>query len=74
MSEWLYEEAPDFEFPKTLVTTLLNAVMMQPFYAEHLPSLTELPAPNPTSSQTAQQTYRYVCQIIERLTTQPRTV
>ena len=74
MSEWLYEEAPDFEFPKSLISTLLASVMIQPFYAEHLPSLTELPAPNPTSSQTAQQTYRYVCQIIERLTTQPRTV
>lgn len=74
MGLWLSEDLKEFEFPKTLVTTLLNAVMMQPFYAEHLPSLTELPAPNSTSSQTAQQTYRYVCQIIERLTTQPRTV
>lgn len=74
LSEWLHEETPDFEFPKSLINTLLASVMMQPFYAEHLPSLTELPSPNPTDTQTAQQTYRYVCQIIERLTTQPRTV
>jgi AcrR family transcriptional regulator len=74
MSEWLKEGSPDFEFPKSLISTLLASVMIQPFYAEHLPSLTELPAPNPTNSQTAQQTFRYVCQILERLTTQPRTV
>jgi AcrR family transcriptional regulator len=74
MGLWLSQDLREFEFPKTLITTLLNAVMMQPFYAEHLPSLTELPSPNPTDTQTAQQTYRYVCQIIERLTTQPRTV
>jgi len=73
MSEWLREEAPEFDFPKSLINTLLASVMMQPFYAEHLPSLTELPAPDPTSSQTTQQTYRYVCQIIDRLTTQPRS-
>ena len=52
MSEWLQEVSPDFEFPKSLISTLLASVMIQPYYAEHLPSLTELPAPSPTNSQT----------------------
>jgi AcrR family transcriptional regulator len=71
MSGWLREEVPDFEFPKSLINTLLTSVMMQPFYAEHLPSLTELPSPNSTHTQTSQQTFRYICQILERLTTPP---
>ncbi len=35
---------PEYRFPKTLVSTVLEASLLQPYYAAHLPMMTEMPA------------------------------
>jgi len=40
---FIQEINPDYKFPKTLVSTIMEASLMQPFYAKHLPMMTETP-------------------------------
>jgi AcrR family transcriptional regulator len=43
ISELITQISPDYKFPKTLVSTVMEASLMQPFYAKHLPMMTEMP-------------------------------
>ena len=38
----VYEINPDYAYPHALVSTVLEASHQQPFFAKHLPSLTEI--------------------------------
>ena len=46
----------DYVYPYTLVSTVLEAAHLQPFFAEHLPSLTEIKK----GSDVHEQTYAYL--------------
>jgi len=41
IAEMILEINPTFEFPKTLVSTVMESSLMQSYYAKHLPGLTE---------------------------------
>jgi AcrR family transcriptional regulator len=39
---WVQQANPDYRYPRSLVSTLMLAVTHQLYYAEHLPSLTDI--------------------------------
>jgi len=43
ISEIIKEINPNYNYPKTLVSTIMEASLLQQFYAKHLPMLTEMP-------------------------------
>lgn len=42
IAEWVKEVNPDYPFPNSLISTLLLTAKQQVFFAEHLPSLTNI--------------------------------
>ena len=51
---------PDYAYPHALISTVLEASHLQPFFARHLPSLTELQ----NTSSLHEQTYCYLESVI----------
>lgn len=46
LSSLVREVNPQYPFPNSLVSTVLNAVTHQPFYSEHMPSFSDITADN----------------------------
>lgn len=57
LSVLLAQCAPDYPFPKALVSTIFEAIHSQQFYAVHLPSLTDI-------NQRQRQLYQFVKTLI----------
>ncbi|MBS9523055.1 TetR/AcrR family transcriptional regulator [Litoribacter ruber] len=44
IAEIIYELNPTYKFPKTLASTIMESSLLQPYYAKHIPVLTEMTA------------------------------
>lgn len=51
LSRLVHDAAPNYRYPHTLMTTVIEGIHQQKFFAEHLPSLTDFtnPAPDVTA-------------------------
>ena len=60
VADIVLELNPTYSYPHALVSTVLEAAHLQPFFAEHLPSLTEIKK----GSDVHQQTYAYLEELV----------
>ena len=60
VADIILELNPGYHYPHALVSTVLEAAHLQPFFAEHLPSLTEIKK----GDDVHQQTYEYLKNLV----------